>query len=30
LRQELADDPSRPKWITTEPGLGYRWLRNAE
>jgi two-component system, OmpR family, KDP operon response regulator KdpE len=30
LRQKLADDPSRPKWITTEPGLGYRWLRNAE
>jgi two-component system, OmpR family, KDP operon response regulator KdpE len=30
LRQKLADDPSRPKWITTEPGLGYRWLRDAE
>lgn len=26
LRQKLADDPARPKWITTEPGLGYRWL----
>jgi two-component system, OmpR family, KDP operon response regulator KdpE len=27
LRQKLADDPARPKWITTEPGLGYRWLQ---
>lgn len=27
LRQKLADDPVRPKWITTEPGLGYRWLQ---
>jgi two-component system KDP operon response regulator KdpE len=26
LRQKLTDDPARPKWITTEPGLGYRWL----
>jgi two-component system KDP operon response regulator KdpE len=26
LRQKLADDPAQPKWITTEPGLGYRWL----
>jgi two-component system, OmpR family, KDP operon response regulator KdpE len=26
LRQKLADDPARPKWITTEPGIGYRWL----
>jgi two-component system KDP operon response regulator KdpE len=26
LRQKLLDDPARPKWITTEPGLGYRWL----
>jgi two-component system KDP operon response regulator KdpE len=26
LRQKLADDPAHPKWITTEPGLGYRWL----
>lgn len=26
LRQKLHDDPARPKWITTEPGVGYRWL----
>ncbi|MGH3116438.1 MAG: response regulator [Gaiellales bacterium] len=27
LRQKLGDDPSSPRWITTEPGLGYRWLQ---
>ena len=26
LRQKLGDEPSSPRWITTEPGLGYRWL----
>ena len=26
LRQKLGDAPSEPRWITTEPGLGYRWL----
>jgi two-component system, OmpR family, KDP operon response regulator KdpE len=26
LRQKLHDKPSSPRWITTEPGLGYRWL----
>ena len=26
LRQKLGDSPSEPRWITTEPGLGYRWL----
>jgi two-component system KDP operon response regulator KdpE len=26
LRKKLGDLPSSPKWITTEPGLGYRWL----
>jgi two-component system KDP operon response regulator KdpE len=26
LRQKLGDAPSAPRWITTEPGLGYRWL----
>ena len=26
LRQKLGDTPSSPHWITTEPGLGYRWL----
>lgn len=27
LRQKLGDTPSEPRWITTEPGLGYRWLQ---
>ncbi len=26
LRQKLSDDPTHPRWIATEPGLGYRWL----
>jgi two-component system KDP operon response regulator KdpE len=26
LRRKLQDDPSRPRFILTEPGLGYRWL----
>ncbi len=26
LREKLGDRPSSPVWITTEPGLGYRWL----
>lgn len=26
IRQKLRDTPSSPRWITTEPGLGYRWL----
>ena len=26
LRAKLRDKPSQPRWITTEPGLGYRWL----
>jgi len=26
LRNKLNDRPSAPRWITTEPGLGYRWL----
>jgi two-component system KDP operon response regulator KdpE len=25
LRRKLGDDPSRPRYILTEPGLGYRW-----
>ena len=29
LRQKLNDTPSSPRWITTEPGLGYRWLPEA-
>ena len=27
LRKKLQDVPSSPRWITTEPGLGYRWLQ---
>ena len=30
LRQKLGDLPSQPRWITTEPGLGYRWLPERE
>ena len=26
LRAKLGDTPAQPRWITTEPGLGYRWL----
>jgi two-component system KDP operon response regulator KdpE len=25
LRQKLGDNPGRPRYIITEPGLGYRW-----
>jgi two-component system KDP operon response regulator KdpE len=25
LRRKLEDDSSQPRWIMTEPGLGYRW-----
>jgi two-component system KDP operon response regulator KdpE len=25
LRKKLGDDPTQPRWIVTEPGLGYRW-----
>jgi two-component system KDP operon response regulator KdpE len=25
LRQKLGEDASHPRWIITEPGLGYRW-----
>jgi two-component system KDP operon response regulator KdpE len=25
LRRKLEDDHARPRWILTEPGLGYRW-----
>jgi two-component system KDP operon response regulator KdpE len=24
LRQKLERDPSRPRWLVTEPGVGYR------
>lgn len=26
LRQKLGDDPARPRWIATEPGVGLRFL----
>jgi two-component system, OmpR family, KDP operon response regulator KdpE len=25
LRRKLGEDPARPRFIVTEPGLGYRW-----
>jgi two-component system, OmpR family, KDP operon response regulator KdpE len=25
LRQKLRDNPGRPRYVITEPGLGYRW-----
>jgi two-component system KDP operon response regulator KdpE len=24
LRRKLGDDPARPRYISTEPGVGYR------
>jgi len=30
LRQKLGDDPNRPRYIVTEPGLGYRWKAEPE
>ncbi len=26
LRQKLGDDPAEPRWLKTEPGVGYRFL----
>ena len=26
LRQKLGDDPVQPRWLKTEPGVGYRFL----
>jgi two-component system KDP operon response regulator KdpE len=26
LRRKLGDDPTHPRWIATEPGVGYRWM----
>jgi two-component system KDP operon response regulator KdpE len=26
IRQKLADDPARPRYLQTEPGIGYRFL----
>jgi two-component system KDP operon response regulator KdpE len=25
LRQKLGDDPATPRWLKTEPGVGYRF-----
>lgn len=30
LRQKLGDDPGHPRFIITEPGLGYRWKPEPE
>ena len=29
LRQKLGDDPAAPRWLKTEPGVGYRFLAEA-
>jgi len=26
LRQKLGDDATTPRWLKTEPGVGYRFL----
>ena len=26
LRQKLGDDPATPRWLKTEPGVGYRFI----
>lgn len=30
LRRKLDDDSTDPRWIGTEPGIGYRWLAESE
>jgi two-component system KDP operon response regulator KdpE len=30
LRRKLGDDPSKPRYIVTEAGLGYRWKPEPE
>jgi two-component system KDP operon response regulator KdpE len=30
LRKKLGDDPASPRYIVTEPGLGYRWKAEPE
>ena len=29
LRQKLGDDPAAPRWLKTEPGIGYRFLEGS-
>ncbi|EIL93351.1 response regulator [Rhodanobacter spathiphylli] len=29
LRQKLGDDPAAPRWLKTEPGVGYRFLEGS-
>lgn len=30
LRQKLGDDPAAPRWLKTQPGVGYRFLAKEE
>ena len=30
LREKLEDDPSRPRWLRTEPGVGYRLVADQD
>lgn len=30
LRQKLGDDPGAPRWLKTEPGVGYRFLEGQD
>jgi len=30
LRRKLEPDPARPRWLITEPGMGYRYQPNAD
>jgi two-component system, OmpR family, KDP operon response regulator KdpE len=29
LRRKLEPDPARPRWLLTEPGMGYRFQPSA-
>jgi two-component system KDP operon response regulator KdpE len=30
LRRKLEPDPARPRWLLTEPGMGYRYQPAAD